>query len=101
MEIAPLSISPLLQGQRVAPLQSDTVGNSSPTFASVLQDTLANVNALQHAADTATRQFAIGEIASVHDTIIAGERADVALRLVTSVRNKIVEAYQDIMRMPL
>ncbi len=100
MEIAPLPITPLLQGQRFSPLQPLTEG-AGPTFAGVLRSALAELNTLQRKADTAARGFAVGEVESVHDTVIAMEKADIAMRLVTNVRNKIVEAYQDIMRMPL
>jgi flagellar hook-basal body complex protein FliE len=41
----------------------------------------------------------LGQAPSVHDTMIAMEKADVSLRLTTKVRNKVVEAYQEIMRM--
>ncbi len=69
------------------------------SFATLLQQSLERVNGLQHEADAAARAFALGQAPSVHDTMIAMEKADLSLRLTTKVRNKVVEAYQEIMRM--
>ena len=71
----------------------------SGSFTTLLQQSLERVNGLQHEADTAARAFALGQAPSVHDTMIAMEKADLSLRLTTKVRNKVVEAYQEIMRM--
>jgi flagellar hook-basal body complex protein FliE len=71
----------------------------SGSFATLLQQSLERVNDLQHEADTAARAFALGQAPSVHETMIAMEKADLSLRLTTKVRNKVVEAYQEIMRM--
>jgi len=71
----------------------------SGSFAILLQQSLERVDGLQHEADAAARAFALGQAPSVHDTMIAMEKADLSLRLTTKVRNKVVEAYQEIMRM--
>jgi flagellar hook-basal body complex protein FliE len=69
------------------------------SFAGVLKSSLAEVNQLQQKADAAITALATGDKASLHDTMIAMEQADVSFRLMMQVRNKIVEAYQEIMRM--
>jgi flagellar hook-basal body complex protein FliE len=71
----------------------------SESFATLLQQSLERVDGLQHEADAAARGFALGQAPSVHDVMIAMEKADLLLRLTTKVRNKVVEAYQEIMRM--
>jgi flagellar hook-basal body complex protein FliE len=71
----------------------------SGSFTTLLQQSLERVNGLQHGADAAVRAFALGQAPSVHDTMIATEKADLSLRLTMKVRNKVVEAYQEIMRM--
>ncbi len=73
-------------------------GNNG-SFAALLQQSLDQVNGLQHDADAAARGFALGQAPSVHGTMIAMEKADIALRLTMKIRNKVVEAYQDVMRM--
>lgn len=69
------------------------------SFADVLKSSLEEVNSLQQEADRAIRELATTGKTSLHDTMIALERADLSFRLMMQVRNKIVEAYQEIMRM--
>lgn len=78
---------------------SPELAGNSGSFATLLQHSLEQVNGLQHDADAAARAFALGQAPSVHETMITMEKADIALRLTTKIRNKVVEAYQDIMRM--
>jgi flagellar hook-basal body complex protein FliE len=68
-------------------------------FGQVLGDALAQVNALQHEADRAIQALATGGQATLHDTMLAIQQADLSFRLMMQVRNKIVEAYQEVLRM--
>ncbi|HEV7731439.1 MAG TPA: flagellar hook-basal body complex protein FliE [Candidatus Binatia bacterium] len=70
-----------------------------PSFGDVLKDSLASVNDLQHQADRAITDLATGGPTSLHDTMLALEKADLSFRLMMQVRNKIVEAYQEVVRM--
>ena len=74
----------------------DKAGGS---FADALQKSLGEVNSMQQQADAAITALATGEKVSLHETMIAMEQADVSFRLMMQVRNKIVEAYQEILRM--
>jgi flagellar hook-basal body complex protein FliE len=99
MDIAPIArigIPRQLESMKPSP---ELPGHSGSSFASLLQQSLERVDGLQHEADTAARAFALGQAPSVHDTMIAMEKADLSLRLTTKVHNKVVEAYQEIMRM--
>ena len=69
------------------------------SFATVLKSSLTEVNQMQQKADAAITALATGDKVSLHDTMIAMEQADVSFRLMMQVRNKIVEAYQEILRM--
>jgi len=69
------------------------------SFGQVLKDSLAQVNHLQHEADGAIRELASGGTATLHDTMLAIEKAELSFRLMMQVRNKIVEAYQEVLRM--
>ena len=71
------------------------------SFTNVLGNALAQVNQLQNQATSSISALATGEKTSLHDTMIAMEQADVSFRLMMQVRNKIVEAYQEIMRMQI
>lgn len=72
---------------------------ASPSFSSMLQQGLAHVNGLQSAADEALWRLAAGQSDNLHEVMIAVERASIALELTIAIRNKLVEAYQEIMRM--
>ncbi len=74
-------------------------GADKAKFADVLRNSLEEVDRLQKKADAAIESLATGGAASVHDTMIAMEQADVSFRLMMQVRNKIVEAYQEVLRM--
>ncbi len=70
-------------------------------FGEALRDALGQVNQLQQAADTASNEFALGQNRDVAATLIAVEKANVAFQLTLQIRNKLVEAYQEIMRMTM
>jgi len=65
----------------------------------MLQQGLAQVNALQAEADSAIWRLASGQADNLHEVMIAVERASIALELTIAIRNRLVEAYQEIMRM--
>ncbi len=69
-----------------------------PTFAETLTESLDKVNNLQKEADKAIEDFVVGKTGNIHETMIAVSKADIAFRLTMQVRNKIVEAYQEVMR---
>ncbi len=75
--------------------------DDSPSFGQSLQDALGSVNDLQNRAGGLARSFAVGQTGDIHSVMIASEQATIALQLTTQVRNKVVEAYQDIMRLSL
>jgi flagellar hook-basal body complex protein FliE len=69
------------------------------SFGSVLKDSLAQVNQLQQEADGAIKDLATGGTATLHDTMLAMEKAELSFRLMMQVRNKIIDAYQEVLRM--
>lgn len=78
-------------------------GNSSQisgdSFADSLKKAVNSVDALQKDADVKMQELATGKSQNIHETMIAAEKADIALKLMVQVRNKIIDAYQEIMRM--
>lgn len=74
-------------------------GTRGPSFGTVLAESLAQVNSLQQQADRAIQDLAAGGSASLHETMLALDKADLSFRLMMEVRNKIVEAYQEVLRM--
>lgn len=69
-----------------------------PIFASI-GDYLGSVNQLTQVSDAKQRDLAMGKDVELHDVMIAAEKASVAVQLTAQVRNKLVESYQEIMRM--
>jgi len=68
------------------------------SFAQALGSAIGEVERLQLAADGEATKAANGA-GNLHETALALEKADVGMRVLTKVRNKIVEAYQEVMRM--
>jgi flagellar hook-basal body complex protein FliE len=81
------------------PSKGGEAEKGSGSFASVLKQSLTEVNKMQQKADAAVTALATGDKVSLHETMIAMEQADVSFRMMMQVRNKIVEAYQEILRM--
>ena len=63
----------------------------------LLAESLENVNDFQLKADKTVEDFATGKKQFIHETMLALSKADIAFRLTMQVRNKVVEAYQEIM----
>jgi flagellar hook-basal body complex protein FliE len=72
---------------------SDTGG---PDFKQVLMDSLGQVNQAQQEADRAAEDLATGERSDVENVILATQKADNAFRMLQQLRNKVVEAYDEI-----
>jgi flagellar hook-basal body complex protein FliE len=69
------------------------------SFASLLGHMVQDVNAKQHVAAQALRDLQSGQNVSLHQTMIAMEEASVSFQLMVEVRNKLLESYQELMRM--
>ncbi len=68
------------------------------SFADSLREAMADVNASQIASNQAMTDLQTGK-AALHETLIAVEKADLSFRLLMQVRNKVLEAYKEVMRM--
>ena len=65
----------------------------------MLVRSLNDVNRLKLEADVAVENLATGKQKDIHATMIALEKADVAFQLLMQIRNKIISAYETVMRM--
>lgn len=82
------------------PAKSDRGGSGAQTpFSTVLKQTLNDINELQTKADRAIEKVEVENSASIHEAMIALEKADISFKAMMQVRNKIIEAYQEVMRM--
>ena len=75
-----------------------TSGNKT-SFADVINDALNRVNDLQVQSSNMTDDFLTGKSDNIHSVMIAGSKADLALQMTLQVRNKVMDAYKEIMNM--
>ena len=75
------------------------ITEDAKTFSKTLAESLGKVNDLQQEADDAIEGLVSGKSQNIHETMIAVGKADIAFRMTMQVRNKIVEAYQEVLRM--
>ena len=80
----------------VNPLQSEDKG-----FGDVMSQAIGKVSESQANADNAVKQFMSGEQTEIHSVMLAMEQARLSMLMAVEVRNKVVEAYQEVSRMPL
>ena len=74
--------------------------NQGIDFKNILSSAINNVNNLQSDADSAIVKLHAGK-GSLHETLIAMEKASLSFQTVVQIRNKVVEAYQEVMRMQI
>ncbi|NLD37382.1 MAG: flagellar hook-basal body complex protein FliE [Desulfatiglans sp.] len=72
---------------------------SGMSFQNTLKELVSNVNAQMKESDRLTRDFAAGKNNDIHNVMIASEKAGISMRFLLQIRNKLLDAYQEIMRM--
>ena len=82
-------------------LAAPAAGSGSEAFRNILENTIGTVQSLQNDAASAAHKFMTGESEDVHTVALAGQQAELAFELGLQVRNKVVSAYQEIMKMQL
>jgi flagellar hook-basal body complex protein FliE len=90
-KIGPERYSPL--GRPVAP------SPATEGFADTLKTMMSDVNRMQNDAGSALQRLAAGEDVDIHEVMISNAEAGIAFDLMMEIRNKLVEAYQEIQRM--
>lgn len=77
--------------------------NKTPeiSFGEYLNTALMKVSGLEEQSDQLKEDFALGKTDNIPEVLIAGEKANVALQFTMQVRNKIMDAYSEIMRMQI
>jgi flagellar hook-basal body complex protein FliE len=98
MPVIPPSVSSAAAGN-IAPAANGA--KSGDGFGSVMNDLIGQVNQSQAKADHMVESLALGEPVEVHQVMIALNEASNALNLTLQVRNKALEAYQDVMRLQI
>jgi flagellar hook-basal body complex protein FliE len=75
------------------------VEHAVPPFTEVLKASVMKVNKLQEDADTLTNRLALGEVEDISEVSVAVEKAELALRMMVQIRDKMLDMYQQISRM--
>ena len=101
----PLNIGGIQPGRieidpsKMRPASPSSGAVEGKSFKEVLADTIGEVQKLQTEADSTIKQLVSGQIKDVTEAMVAVEKADVSFQTMMSVLNKIVAAYEEIMRM--
>ena len=110
LSATPLQPSPLMQKIDAPGLSSPAktaqsiAGNDATQaggFSSLFDQLVDTVDAKQSEASQLTRQVLLGQTDQLHQSVIAMQEASVAFSMMVEVRNKLVESYQELMRMPV
>jgi len=93
------SINPLATGSKLSEInKSDQTQSTLDNFGQLLGDAINSLSQKENAANGAIASLAAGEDIELHQVMITMQQADIAFQLALQVRNKIVEAYQEVMR---
>ena len=71
------------------------------TFGDMIKNAIHSVNDAQKNADNMVTDFVSGKTDNVHEVMISMEKAQLSFQLMTEIRNKIVDTYQELSRMPM
>ena len=94
LRIAPQASPDLIRGGR-----EEEIGGGKQSFSDLVKEFASDVNSLQFRAGDAIDQLVTGEAADVHQVMVAVEEAGIALDLMLEVRNRLLEGYQELIRM--
>jgi flagellar hook-basal body complex protein FliE len=99
MNIAPIQPTSI---QPVAPID---IGGAAPAsggdFSNILQGAIAQVEGASNNANQSVQQFLSGDGEDLHSTVLSVQRASLEFDMLMQVRNKVVLAYQEVMRMQM
>ncbi len=96
MSVSPITFPSLIQ---MPSLQNG--GAQGPSFQAALQAAVGQVENAQSTANNAIQKFVAGQDQELHSTILATQNAELQFNMLMQVRNKMVSAYEEVMRMQL
>ena len=95
----PIALSKIVPPELLRQPASSGQPEGSGSFAGMLQEAFQQMREIEIDADQQVRKLLAGERVDLHRVMLAGEKAGLASKLMMSVRNKVVDAYQEVMRM--
>ena len=93
------NVGPVLQPSVTQ--NSNALSRNQGNFSDWLANEISQANNQINSADTKLREFALGQTDNVHEVMMALEKAKLSFELVVEVRNRLLEGYQEIMRMQI
>jgi flagellar hook-basal body complex protein FliE len=104
MAVSPLAIkaysaaSELLNNPKSLDAKNKSTKEATQSFAETIEESLAKVNEMQMDKSLMIQDFASGKNQNVHELMITLQKAGLAMDMTSAVRNKVMQAYQEIMR---
>lgn len=100
---APSKTGPLksIEAPFAAPSLSGPSSSSGASFSNLLENAVSGIDGKMKAAESEKVKVMTGESSNLHQSMIAMQEASVAFSLMVEVRNKLVESYQELMRMQI
>lgn len=96
MKVTSAHMAEIAYPQNMVPGESQ---DKNIKFGELLNKAIRKVDELQKKADNSAVRLAAGDIQNLHQVMIDAEKAEIALQFTIQIRNKVIEAYQEIMRM--
>ncbi|MHB8621165.1 MAG: flagellar hook-basal body complex protein FliE [Chloroflexota bacterium] len=97
----PNPVSTPITAHSGASASSPATLSAADTFGKYLQDAVSNYNSVQNQADNMVQRLATGGKVDIHDVSLAVQKAAITNQLAIQVRNRLVSAYQEVMRMQM
>ena len=96
------SIGPIKDGRSLDKISKPQAGQKNvPSFKETLSTFMKDVNSMQLKADESINKMAAGEITDVHQVMNAVEEANTAFNMMMEIRNKVMDAYQQVISLRL
>ena len=99
MELFPVNFPTPASG--VQSTDKPELAENGQNFSNFITSTIEQVNQSQIDSDRSIQKLHSGEAQNLHDVMISVEQADISLRMLVQVRNKALQAYEEIMRMQI
>lgn len=96
-----MRINDILPVAPLAPAATSAKVAGAADFQGILKDAIQRVESSRASANEAVEQFVTGENQDLHSIVLKTQRASLDFDLLLQVRNKVVQSYQEIMRMQL
>lgn len=94
-----MNINAINSSMPLAPTTLQTPSEAQGDFANILKNSIANMNNVEALADQKTTDLINGDIEDLHEVMIAAQKASITIETTVQVQKKVIDAYNEIMRM--